>query len=188
MWETVWSRDQAEYDQLMMIMQALIAEANGSEGLPPITPELVKEGAKKIKSDAALGCDLFDVWMLKSVDGWVLENWAMLLNNVEKAMTWPMHILLNIVVLMGKPAGGVRPIALMPMLYRLWTKIRKPFLAEWEEINRGPWDAAVKGSSALRAAILSLFSDEVASLTEYEILKILWDMEIYMTTLTLNYW
>eukprot|EP00973_Karenia_brevis_P012876 1747469-Karenia_brevis.AAC.1 len=25
---------------------------------------------------------------------------------------------------MGKPQGGTRPIALMPMLYRIWTKIR----------------------------------------------------------------
>ena len=121
------------------------------------------------------------------MEGWVLENWVMLLNNVEKAMTWPMHILLNIIVLMGKPAGGVRPIALMPMLYRLWTKIRKPYLAEWEELNKGPWDAAVKGSSALRADILSLFSDEVASLSEIEILEILWDMENSMTTLTSSY-
>ncbi len=65
----------------------------------------------------------------------------------------------------------------MPMIYRLWTKIRKVYIDEWEALHRGPWDAAVKGSSALRAAVLSMFHDELATLSEEEVAKILWDME-----------
>ena len=58
--------------------------------------------------------------------------------------------------------GGSRPIALMPMLYRLYTKIRRPYIIQWELAHQGPWDAAVKGSSALRAGLLSLLRDEMA--------------------------
>eukprot|EP00973_Karenia_brevis_P041688 5768817-Karenia_brevis.AAC.1 len=47
------------------------------------------------------------------------------------------------------------PIALMPMLYRIWTKVMKPYIQMWERANAGPWGAAVEGSSALRAALTS---------------------------------
>eukprot|EP00973_Karenia_brevis_P054380 7555251-Karenia_brevis.AAC.1 len=63
---------------------------------------------------------------------------------------------------MGKPQGGPRPIELMPILYRIWTKVRKPYIQEWERANAGPWDAAVESSSALRAALTSMFGNEVA--------------------------
>ena len=42
--------------------------------------------------------------------------------------------------------GGTRPFALMPMLYRLWSKIRRPYLTEWERAHQGPWDAEAQGS------------------------------------------
>eukprot|EP00973_Karenia_brevis_P012472 1692430-Karenia_brevis.AAC.1 len=59
------------------------------------------------------------------------------------------------IVLMGKPQWGSRPIALMPILYRIWTKVRKPYIQKWERANAGLWDAAVEGSSAFRAALTS---------------------------------
>ncbi len=63
----------------------------------------------------------------------------------------------------------------MPMLYRIWTKIRKRYITDWDVDHRGPWDAAVRGSSALRAALLSMFKDELAVYSEEEIVKILWE-------------
>eukprot|EP00973_Karenia_brevis_P041677 5767218-Karenia_brevis.AAC.1 len=78
---------------------------------------------------------------------------------------------------MGKPQGGTRPIALMPMLYRIWTKIRKPYTQRWERANAGPWDAAVASSSALRAALTSMFGNEVAFYKGEATLATLYDME-----------
>eukprot|EP00973_Karenia_brevis_P041068 5683549-Karenia_brevis.AAC.1 len=63
---------------------------------------------------------------------------------------------------MGKPQGGTRTIALMPVLYRIWAKVSKPYLPKWERANAGPWDAAVEGSSALRAALTFMFGNQVA--------------------------
>ena len=87
---------------------------------------------------------------------------------------------------MGKPGGGSRPIALMPMIYRLWTKIRRPYMRQWErEQYHGPWDAAVRGSSALRAAIFTAFGDEVAQYNGKRITKILWDFEKFYDSLSI---
>ena len=65
----------------------------------------------------------------------------------------------------------------MHMIYRLWAKVHKPELEVWDVANVEPWDAAVKGSSALRAAILSMFHDELAALSQEEVIRIFWDME-----------
>ena len=96
-----------------------------------------------------------------------------------------MQTLLSLIVLMGKPAGGTRPIALMPMLYRIWTKIRQPYIVEWEQQHQGPWDAAIKGSSALRAAVIGALYDEVASLNHENVATILWDMEKFYDNIDL---
>ena len=69
------------------------------------------------------------------------------------------------------------------MLYRLWTKIRRPYMREWEADNKGPWDAAVRGSSALRAAILTAFADEMGTYSGLEVAKVLWDLEKFYDTI-----
>ena len=85
---------------------------------------------------------------------------------------------MNAMVLMGKPRlGGVRPIALIPMIHRLRTKLRKSEVDRWESTHREIQDVAIKDSSALRAAILSMFDDRLASLSEEGVAAILWDME-----------
>eukprot|EP00973_Karenia_brevis_P077719 10800255-Karenia_brevis.AAC.1 len=40
---------------------------------------------------------------------------------------------------------------------------KKPYIQKWERANAGPWDAAVEGNSALRAALISMFGNELAS-------------------------
>ena len=106
-----------------------------------------------------------------------IEAIAHLFNDVEKHGVWPGHIYYNIIVLMGKSAGRSRPLALMPMLHRLWTKIRRPYIIKWELSHQGPWDAAGKGSSALRAGLLSLFQHEISIRLGMDSLVTLWDVE-----------
>ena len=91
----------------------------------PIQPEDLLKATRRFKADTALGIDQVDVWMWQHM---TLEQATMIaefFNNVERCGAWPKQILMNIIVLMGKPTGGVRPIALMPMAYRLWTKVRR---------------------------------------------------------------
>ena len=50
----------------------------------------------------------------------------------------------------------------MPMLYRICCRARRKYIDEWERPTVREWDAAVKGSPALRASILSQMRDEAA--------------------------
>ena len=73
----------------------------------------------------------------------------------------------------------------MNMLYRLWTKIRRPNILVWDSSHRGEWDAAVRGSSALRHAILGAFHDEVATLNGHDAASILWDLAKFYDTISI---
>ena len=57
-----------------------------------------------------------------------------------------------------------------------------------DAVHQGPWDVAVRGSSALRAAILSMFHEELANYSHEEVATILWDLTKNMTPLTSLSW
>ena len=50
------------------------------------------------------------------------------------------------------------------MIYRIWGATRRNLVAEWSEEKAGFWDDAIKGSSALRAALARLLKDELMAL------------------------
>eukprot|EP00959_Pyramimonas_sp_CCMP1952_P258747 5408877-Pyramimonas_sp.AAC.1 len=63
-----------------------------------------------------------------------------------------------------KPTGeGDRPITRTQSLYRVWSRLRKDPISQWEKSRAGFWGAAVKGSGLLRAALLRLARAEIAS-------------------------
>eukprot|EP00972_Heterocapsa_arctica_P073604 10868989-Heterocapsa_arctica.AAC.1 len=60
-----------------------------------------------------------------------------------------MQSLLNIIVMLGKPKGGERPICLAAVLYRLYNKVRTTNVTLWEARKAG-FRTAVRGSSPRR--------------------------------------
>ena len=140
-----------------------------------ITKVKVIRGIKKLHKSTAVGIDQWSPAVWRDISPEAIAELVKLLNHVEAKVAWPAHIYHNLIVLMGKPAGGTRPIALMITIYRLWTKIRRPQIDFWEGAWAGPWDAAIKGSSALRAAILGMLQDEVAVYRGRHTLTTLWD-------------
>ncbi len=174
MWDKLWGQSVDEHWATSQDIKNITAYALQHTDRDEIISNDVQRASKLFKDSTALGGDLWGPYWFKNMSVEVAQAWAHLLNRIEEVGTWPAHMFINIIVLMGKPPpGGVRPIALMPMIYRLRTKIRKEYIDEWEAANRGPWDAAVKGSSALRAVVLSMFHDEFATLSGEEVAKIL---------------
>ena len=98
----------------------------------------------------ALGVDQWSPARWRDISEEAIEELTKLLNHVEQKLTWPAHVYHNLIILIGKPMGGTLPIALMPMVYRPWTKIRGPQIDAWEGAWAGPWDAAVKGAELSR--------------------------------------
>ena len=92
---------------------------------------------------------------------------------------WPAAVLLNSMLKLAKPQGGHRLIGLTSGLYRAWSGIRRPHLADWSARNSlvAHWDTAVKGSSCLQVALLRAGLAEAALHAGASAVHILWDIE-----------
>ena len=79
-------------------------------------------------------------------------DFAHLLNDIEATL----HVLAQAIVFLAKPGTtpAERPVTLTTGLYKLYTALRKPQLVECEQAKAGQWGTAIRGASALRAAIL----------------------------------
>eukprot|EP00959_Pyramimonas_sp_CCMP1952_P062662 1310143-Pyramimonas_sp.AAC.1 len=59
---------------------------------------------------------------------WAAETWR----------RWPSQLVLAHIVLLGMAAGGFRPMALLPSVYRIWAKARLVHVICWARIRTIP--------------------------------------------------
>eukprot|EP00975_Prorocentrum_lima_P001226 263833-Prorocentrum_lima.AAC.1 len=60
--------------------------------------------------------------------------------------------LATLIVFLPKMSGGVRPIALLCGLLRVWSRIRQPMVAAWEAAVHQPFHFGIAGRCCTRAA------------------------------------
>eukprot|EP00972_Heterocapsa_arctica_P070006 10341554-Heterocapsa_arctica.AAC.1 len=125
---------------------------------------MVRSAVSAIKARTALGSDHVSPYDLKSMPVEAAEEFADLLNQCEAKVSLPLQTLCHHMCTLPKPAGGERVIALVAMVLRVLGRCRRCRLSEWDAAKAGFWDAAVAGSSALRAAVWRNFLDESAGL------------------------
>ena len=120
-WSKVWTQENSQGMPLELWgkLRKLIEKGNMTIGRDKISQEDVKRSIKALKSATAVGIDQWSRAQWKALSPEAIDGITYLFQYIEEYGVWPGHIYYNIVVLMGKPTGGSRPIALMPMLYRL---------------------------------------------------------------------
>ncbi len=59
------------------------------------------------------------------------------MNEIESEACWPWQVLLVLMALLPKPDGGMRTIALLAGLVRMWAKVRKAEVGIWVETAAG---------------------------------------------------
>ena len=69
------------------------------------------------------------------------------------------------------------------MFYRLIIKMRRPIIGDWETENHGFWDAAIKGSSPLRAALARALRLEAGVAMGFVALGGLWDVAAFFDSI-----
>ena len=130
------------------------------------------------------------------IDLWVLQFWAALPNGALRMLlliiqliesgNYPMQLLIVLIGLLPKPKGGERPIALTSMLYRLIIKLRRPMIGDWEERHHGHWDAAIKGSSCLCAALARSLRMEAGAAMGLVAIGGLWDISAFFDSIRVD--
>eukprot|EP00959_Pyramimonas_sp_CCMP1952_P425491 8913055-Pyramimonas_sp.AAC.1 len=83
--------------------------------------------------------------------------------------TWfvrPWDTQLAHIVLLSKPTGGFRPIALLHSLYRVWSRARVLEVQAWAAAAPRPYFFLGQGKGTLDAAAQVMLSSEVALATD----------------------
>ena len=83
---------------------------------------------------------------------WLAEHWE----------RWPTQLMAVHIVLLAKPKGGWRPIALLQAVYRVWSQVRGGQLRDWLLEHQRPYFALAAGKTTLDVASRALLHAEAA--------------------------
>ena len=116
--------------------------------LQPISVQDLKDAAGTFPDQCGLGWDRIHPKALKRLPHALLEGLCDLLMTAEKEGEWSEAVGVVITALIPKAGGGWRPIGLLPMVIRLWAKIRGRMAEEWEEGQEREYLYGGKGRGA----------------------------------------
>ena len=114
-----------------------------------LTATQIRKACTSFPPHAAVGTDGLCPRHLALLPDVALDLLARLYSFSETHGT-PLHVGANIVFL-RKPAGGERPIGILPTLYRVWGRCRRPLADQWESAHHRKYFWAAKGRSSERA-------------------------------------
>lgn len=116
---------------------------------PAFTLADLKSALATFSPGAGLGWDDLHPRALLRLSDATLQRLVDGIQRCEAEGRWPTSAGLVIVVLLPKPDGGFRPIGLLPLIPRVWMKLRRDAARRWEAANARPYlyAGAAKGAT-----------------------------------------
>ncbi|CAK0856487.1 unnamed protein product, partial [Prorocentrum cordatum] len=183
----VWSKKWKSNFSTQAILQRLeqSRKVATEEDWAPITIESLNVAIDTMAKSKAKGVEQMGALAFKWLPPEAREELRIIIEEVERTGTWPWQLMVTLVSLLRKDAGGDRAIGLLPEVVKLWSKVRSEFTNEWVVAMAGKWDAAIAGNSALKEALVRSFSDEVIEWMPVKIYSVtaLWDLAEFYDTL-----
>ena len=133
---------------------------------PPPTVEQLLEAARKIPVGSGLSWDLWHPRALQRLPRPLLTALIRILAAAEREGKWPAQLDLVVIALLTKPGGGFRPIGLFPSIIRIWGKLRRPLVDEWERAHERNYFYAGKGCGAEVGAFKQASRAELANVAK----------------------
>ena len=101
--------------------------------LPLITPQAIRKACRSFPPATAVGVDGLRPRHLLHLDVRGLTVVAAILYVSERAGLLPVEG--SNIIFLPKPTGSERPIGLLPTMYRVWCRCRRPVAAERERMH-----------------------------------------------------
>ena len=178
-WGDQWTQESQErIEALKKAMKDVVQKAKDEKYKMerPVLKE-VRKLLHCLKDDRKLGLDHWSPKEWRELPDDAIEGLIDILMLIEEKVALPVQILINLMALLPKPQGGDRAVTLASLLYVLWTTVRGEEFREWDEGRQKHWDGAIKGSSALKAAIRRRMFDEVEVVLGGFVAGTYWDMD-----------
>ena len=177
-WANRWARDQPQQQATIRAIDGLRQAASQADQLPPITAQDVRLAVHSMSDKAGRGLDWWEPGAIKALPLPGLQGLADFYAATESTCLWAPQLACIAIALLPKPdPASDRPIALLPILCRLWSRCRKPYFTEWCVQHAGWWDTAVHGNSALQAALRRCIQDEAYRALGIVTAGVYWDLE-----------
>ncbi|CAK0808313.1 unnamed protein product [Prorocentrum cordatum] len=182
-WSKKWKSNFSTQAMLQRLEQS--RKAAMEEDWAPITTESLNVAIDTMAKSKTKGVEQMGALASKWLPPEAREELRIIIEEVERTGTWPWQLMVTLVSLLRKDAGGDRAIGLLPEVVKLWSKVRSEFTNEWVVAMAGKWDAAIAGNSALKEALVRSFSDEVIEWMPVKIYSVtaLWDLAEFYDTL-----
>ncbi len=150
-----------------------------SEPLPRPTPSELRDTASSFSKETVVAFDGIALRHYPFLSDAALSVVADIIEVVETVGEFPSQLYLTEMPMIGKPRGGHRAVASLVSLYRLWAKLRKPVVTEWEVSNDRPYLAAGKGRTPQGTVWRQASRAEAAVSEGRHAGTLLWDMAAF---------
>eukprot|EP00973_Karenia_brevis_P068355 9508092-Karenia_brevis.AAC.1 len=154
-WAELWC-EQAQYCSPFKVDDAV-------PQLELLMAPCIRAAADTFPIGTGLGCDNVAPRALSRLSNEVLNALGHVFRACEMAGDWGNIIKLVLIVLLGKPDGGRRPIGLFPTIIRFWMRARVLLARQWEHEHFRPGIFGGTGMGAQRAAWQIAFQAEMAA-------------------------
>ena len=185
-WSKWWQRDTGPAGRLERSLAEIKAMAGWDQHrLQPLDDDQVAAALARLRNGRGLGADHWAPLELKSLPAEAVSSLGDLLREIERVCAWPAQTLVNVMCLLPKPSGGERAVVLQAMLMVLWSSARAVHVKTWDAAKGRHWDSALKGNSALKAALMRRLLDELIVQEGGHNINIYWDVEKFYDSVDL---
>ena len=148
-----------------------------------VEAERLQQTAKRYGNHKAIGADGLRAIEVATALALVAARLARNMSMAQRLGTWPFQLLHVLMAIIPKPSGGNRCVAKTAMAYRIWNRMRRQGVRDWEADFARKWDASRKGCSAIKAAFVRSLVVEANSLLGQDVVAFLWDFRKFFDSL-----
>ena len=187
-WMRLWARDAGQHKEVVQALcdlrQAALEQAKENEFEVDEATEALLKDIGAFKPMTGKGADGIRPSFLRWLPQRALEELAMQFHRWKQKCALPWQLLHMVIAMLAKPSSGERPIALEPLVLRVFLRQWRSYGQRWSAEKHGFWDDAVAGSSALRAGLLRSMLNESAIALGFLVVEGLWDLEKYYDSIS----
>ena len=168
-WHDIWNRDLKKRPQLLKDIDYIRQLHSNDE---TFTRERWDQVISQLRKGAGKGVDQVDRDFLDKCSEGSRNELYQIAKEIVREQVWPVQNLVALIAMQPKPGSeGMRPIALLTMIYRLLTKAIRTPVAQWDELHAESWDWNIKGRGAeaasfhesMEAELIQMSGDYIAS-------------------------
>ncbi|CAE7214837.1 unnamed protein product [Symbiodinium sp. CCMP2592] len=179
-WSHIWDATIVP-PQVQFSAERLALRAEASQQAQDL-PSLAWEQVKKVclaTGNKKGGLDGWSYRALRNLPDFCYKQLAELFSRVEADLTLPLQMLTVQVALLAKTPEKERPISLTSVLWRVYSKLRRPLLESWLKSYAAcaPFDSATPGHTSLDPALSRLIKAEDHKFRKITFITLFVDLE-----------